>query len=305
MSFFSKIKQSFAKTSTKISEGLNNIFIKKKLDENSLEELEELLISTDLGAKISAQIIAEFSKSKFEKDIEIDEVKKFLSEKIANILKKYEATLEIDDAAQKPFVIEFVGVNGSGKTTSIGKFAKLLKQKNKKVMIAACDTFRAAAVEQLETWADRAGAIFFKGNEQQEPASVAYQAYEAALKDGVDVLLIDTAGRLQNKQGLMEELTKINRVLKKHNEELPDKTILILDAITGQNGLMQAEGFKDAVKIDGLIITKLDGTAKGGIAVAIAEKFALPIYAIGVGEGEDDLKNFDAQIFANSLVGVS
>ncbi|HCR86488.1 MAG TPA: signal recognition particle-docking protein FtsY [Alphaproteobacteria bacterium] len=305
MGFFNRIKQSFTKTSDKISEGLNNIFIKKKLDGASLEELEELLIAADIGVKISAQIIEEFSKKKFEKDVEVNEVKKFLAEKITDILKKYEAELQIPKDLQRPYVIEFVGVNGSGKTTTIGKFASSLVAQNNKVMIAACDTFRAAAEAQLEHWAGKAGALFFKGVEKQDPASVAYQAYEKAKAENVNVLLIDTAGRLQNKQGLMEELAKISRTLKKHDAELPDKTILIIDAITGQNGLLQAEVFKEFTKIDGLIITKLDGTAKGGIAVAIAEKFNLPIFAVGVGEGVDDLKTFTAENFANSLIGIN
>lgn len=304
MNFLSKIKQSFTKTSDKISQGLENIFVKKKLSETSLDELEELLISADLGAKVSSQIIEEFSKKKFDKDVDVTEVKKFLAEKIAEKLKKFESSLDIAGQNIKPYVVAFVGVNGSGKTTTIGKFAAAIGSEGKKVVMAACDTFRAAAVQQLEVWANRAGVDFFSGAEKQDPASVAFQAYEFAKNNDYDVLLIDTAGRLQNKQGLMEELGKISRVLKKQDESLPHKTILILDAITGQNGLLQAEAFKQFVNIDGLIITKLDGTAKGGIAVAIAEKFNLPIFAIGVGEGMEDLKVFNADEFAKGLVGL-
>jgi fused signal recognition particle receptor len=303
MSFFGKIKEKLTKTSSKITEGIGSIFTKRKLDEKMLEEFEELLIQTDMGVSIAGKIIAEFSRQKFDKNIDVEEAKKFLSTEITSILKKYEAELKIPENLESPYVLQFVGVNGSGKTTTIGKFALSLKNDGKKVLIVACDTFRAAAVEQLQKWAENSGAGFFKGVENQDPASVAYQGYEMALREKYDVVLIDTAGRLQNKTGLMEELAKISRVLKKHDETLPHKTILIIDGITGQNGLQQAKIFKEFVTIDGLIITKLDGTAKGGIAIAIAESFNLPIFAVGVGEKNTDLKQFSAEEFANSLVG--
>ena len=304
MNFFEKITSSLSRSSDKITEGLNNIFIKKKLDEKALEELEELLISTDMGVTLSTKIIAELAKKKFDKEIEIDEVKKFLSNRISTLLKKHEKTFKIPANNNRPYIIQFVGVNGSGKTTTIGKIAKKFKSQGKKVMIVACDTFRAAAVEQLETWAKRAEVDLFKGKEKQDPASVAYQAYEKAAREGFEIVIVDTAGRLQNKVGLMEELAKITRVLKKHDESLPDKTILIIDGVTGQNGLQQAKLFKEFTDISGIIITKLDGTAKGGIAVSIAENFNLPIYAVGVGEKDDDLKEFNAKNFVDSLLGL-
>lgn len=303
MSFFSKIKSSLGKTTDKISGSISSIFTKKKLDDAALEELEEVLIASDIGPKVAAEIIAELAKDKFDKEVEATEVKEFLAQKIATKLEKYQGDFNISEE-QKPYVIEFVGVNGSGKTTSIGKIANKFKQQGKKVLIVACDTFRAAAVEQLEAWAKRVEVELFKGQEKQDPASVAYQGYEKAKKEGFDIVIIDTAGRLQNKAGLMEELAKISRVLKKHDDTLPHKTVLVIDGITGQNGLQQAKVFKDFVNIDGIIITKLDGTAKGGIALAIAENFELPIYAIGIGEKQDDLKEFEAESFARNLVGL-
>lgn len=303
MNFFSKIKSGFGKTTEKISGGISSIFTKKKLDDSSLEELEELLITSDIGPKTASEIINELAKDKFDKEVEASEVKDFLAQKIATKLEGYQGNFNIS-GQNKPYVIQFVGVNGSGKTTTIGKIANKFKQQGKKVLIIACDTFRAAAVEQLEAWAERANVEIFKGAERQDPASVAYQGYEKAKNENFDIVIIDTAGRLQNKAGLMEELAKISRVLKKHDDSLPHKTVLVIDGITGQNGLQQAKIFKEFVNITGVIITKLDGTAKGGIAVAIAESFQLPIYAIGIGEKQDDLKEFEAEAFARNLVGI-
>jgi fused signal recognition particle receptor len=302
MSFLSKLKSGLSKTSSKISGGLKQVFLMKKLDEETLETLEETLISCDMGPQVAAKIVAEFSKTKFGKEVAEDEIKKSLSFEIAKILSPH--TKKIDITSAKPFVILMVGVNGNGKTTTIGKLASQFKAEKKKVAIAACDTFRAAAVEQLKVWADRTSSVFISGAENSDPASVAFKAYEQAVKEKIDVLLIDTAGRLQNKTELMDELAKINRVLTKQNENIPHETIIVLDSTTGQNAYSQVEAFKNYVKLSGLIITKLDGTAKAGVVVGLADKFKLPIFAIGIGEGVDDLKDFSAEDFANNLVGL-
>lgn len=303
MSFFKRLKEGLSKSSNKISTGISDIFTKKKLDQETLDELEELLITSDIGPKTSAEIIENFAKGRFGKDISDEEVKQALSEEIEKILAPYTKKLE-PETDIKPFTIMFVGVNGTGKTTTIGKLGLRYNNEGKNITIAACDTFRAAAVEQLETWANRSGARFFKGENQADPASVAYRAFENAKNNNSDIVMIDTAGRLQNKSGLMEELAKISRVLKKHGEELPHETILVLDATTGQNAISQAETFKEVANITGIIITKLDGSAKGGIIVAIADKLKLPIYAVGVGESIEDLKEFNAKDFADALVGI-
>jgi fused signal recognition particle receptor len=303
MSWFQKLKTGLLKSSSKITSGIEGIFTKRKIDAATLDELEELLISADLGPHTSAKIITEFAKNRVGKDADINEIKQFLSEQIQNILAPVAKKLEVSDS-KKPFVILVVGVNGNGKTTTIGKLASQFKEQGKKVVIAACDTFRAAAVEQLDVWAERAQAEIIKGAENSDAASVAFRAFEHAQKTNADILLIDTAGRLHNKKGLMDELAKISRVLKKIDEALPHETILVLDSTTGQNALAQVEAFKELAQISGLVVTKLDGTAKGGVVVALADKFKLPVYAIGVGEGIDDLKDFDASDFANNLVGL-
>ncbi len=294
-SFFSKAK---------ISSAFKQIFTHKKLDDLTIEELEEILLLSDMGSEVVGRLLKKFSERKFDKKIADEAIKNFLAEEIAKILKPCEGKIVVDEA-HKPYVIVFNGVNGAGKTTTIGKIAANLSKQNKKVLIAACDTFRAAACAQLEVWAQRAGCEIVKPKfEGEDPASVAYTAMDFAKKNGFDVLLIDTAGRLQNKQNLMDELKKINTVIKKIDATAPHENLLILDAITGQNAKMQLEIFNQIVGITGLIITKLDGTAKGGIVVAIAEKFKKPIYAIGVGEKIEDLQEFDAGGFANNLLGV-
>ena len=303
MSFFKKLKQGLAKSSSKISEGINDIFVKKKLDDETLEELEDLLITSDLGPEASSEIITNFSKNKFGKEIDEKEIKESLAEEINKILEPKTKKLSMG-LSDKPQVLIFVGVNGTGKTTSIGKLSKQFKDEGKKVMIAACDTFRAAAIEQLQKWADRSEVDFFSSGENADPASVAYQAYEKALRDNTDILIIDTAGRLHNKKQLMDELAKIIRVLKKHDENFPNETILVLDATTGQNAVAQAEVFNDVTNLSGIIVTKLDGSAKGGVIVALAKKFDLPFYAVGVGEGIEDLKDFNSREFADALVGL-
>ncbi|MDA0901981.1 MAG: signal recognition particle-docking protein FtsY [Proteobacteria bacterium] len=309
MSFFkifskTKIKDQLVKSSSKISSGISQIFTQKKLDNDTLEELEDLLLISDIGVKGASEIINNFKSRKFGKEIAIEEVKEALAEEIAAILLPCQKTLEVKPEL-KPQVIIFNGVNGSGKTTTIGKMAQSLSLSGKKVMIAACDTFRAAASDQLRVWAQRTNCPIVESERQGgDPASVAYRALNEAKNSDIDVLLIDTAGRLQNKKNLMEELKKINQVLKKLDETAPHENILVLDSTTGQNSKNQLEVFDEIVNITGLVITKLDGSAKGGMLVALTEQASKPIYAIGVGENIEDLQEFDAKSFANNLVGV-
>ncbi len=302
MSWLKKLKSGLSRSSSKITEGISGIVTRRKLDDEMLEELEELLIASDLGVATSAKIIAEFSKNRFNKEISSEEVKLALAEEISKVIEPVALKLEPDTS---PFAIMMVGVNGNGKTTTTGKLAQQFRDSGKKVMIAACDTFRAAAVEQVAVWGKRVGCPVITGQPNADPASVAYSALEQAREQGIDVLLIDTAGRLQNKSGLMEQLAKTSRVLQKLDENAPHETILVLDATTGQNAHSQVEAFKEMVDISGIIVTKLDGTAKGGVVVALAEKFALPIYAIGVGEAIDDLHHFSATDFSRNLMGVN
>ncbi len=278
------------------------IVTKRKLDEAMLEALEELLISSDMGVNVASEVTAALAKDRFDKEVSAEEVREVLAEKIAAILATSAQPLTLSNAS--PHVVLVVGVNGNGKTTTLGKLAQQYKSEGKKVMMAACDTFRAAAVEQLSEWGNRVGVEVISGPAQSDPGSVAYKALEEAKKKNIDVLLIDSAGRLQNKEGLMEELAKIIRVMKKLDEHAPHHTVLVLDATTGQNAHSQVQVFKEKVNISGLIVTKLDGTAKGGVVVALAKKFGLPIYAVGVGEGVEDLKPFAAADFARSLMGL-
>lgn len=301
-SWFSRLKDGLSKTSSQLNDGIASIFTKRKLDDDAVEELEELLIRADLGAKASARIVADFAKGRFNKEISPEEVKSELASRIAATLKPVAIPVDID-AKAKPHVMVVVGVNGNGKTTTIGKMAHLLRQGGWSVMMAAGDTFRAAAVEQLQVWGERTGCEVVTGAEQADPASVVYQAYEKAQKAGMDVLLVDTAGRLHNKGNLMAELQKIFKVIKKHNPDAPHSVLQVLDATTGQNALAQVDAFKSMVDVTGLVVTKLDGTAKGGVVVALAEKFHLPIHAIGIGEGVSDLRNFKAEDFAKNLLG--
>ena len=301
MGIFSKLKASLTKTSTNISEGIDHIFYKKKLDKEALIELEETLIMADMGAATSATIIEKFSSEKFAEEEKPENIKERLAEIISEEIKEAEQEFKIEGA--KPFVIIFVGVNGSGKTTSLGKLAMQLKKKGK-VAIAACDTFRAAATGQLKTWAERSGADFISGADNQDPASVAFEAFEKARNTGIDFLLIDTAGRLQNKTALMEEHSKINRVIGKVDAAAPHLTILVLDATTGQNAKLQAQEFSKIANINSLIITKLDGSAKAGVVVDIARNFKIPIHFIGTGEGIEDLETFSAKDFARNIVGL-
>jgi fused signal recognition particle receptor len=297
MSWFKKLTSGLSKTSSGISTGISDIFTKRKLDDEMLEELEELLITTDMGAATAAAIVAEFGKGRFDKEIDDVEVKTALAEQIAARLAPVAQPLEL---VSKPCVILVVGVNGNGKTTTIGKLAAQFQAAGESVTLVACDTFRAAAVEQLQVWGQRNGCVVITGAPGADAASVAYQALEQAK---TSVVMIDTAGRLHNKANLMEELGKIVRVMKKVNPDAPHAVIQVLDATTGQNAIAQVEAFKQLVDVSGLVVTKLDGTAKAGIVVALADKFKLPVHAIGVGEGIDDLQAFDATQFAEALVG--
>ncbi len=301
MSWLQKLKQGLSKTSSKISENLATVFVKKKLDQETLDELEELLIASDLGVHTSHHIITQLAKHKFDKEVTTDEIKADLAKIIAEILQPANKSINITN---KPHVILVCGVNGNGKTTTIGKLAAKFAKEGHKITMAACDTFRAAAIGQLKVWADRAQAEFISGPENSDPASIAFKAIEAAKENGSDIVLIDTAGRLHNKTNLMEELSKIVRIIKKHDTEAPHETILVIDATTGQNAIAQLETFHKFINITGLIITKLDGTAKAGIVVSLVQKFNIPVYAIGIGEHLDDLNEFDPDDFAKGLLGL-
>lgn len=302
ISIFSKLKQSLSKTSNKISEGVDKIFYKKKLDKETLEELEELLITSDMGALVATKIIEDLKSIKFDKEVDSSVIKETLAKLIRQLLLKSEIPFTLNE--NKLNVILVCGVNGAGKTTTIGKLASIYQAQGKKVAIAACDTFRAAAVNQLKEWANRTQALFVTGEESADPASVAYLAMQESIKQNIDILFIDTAGRLHNKKNLMDELTKIIKVIKKADENAPAHSILVIDAVTGQNVYNQVEQFNSSANLTGLIVTKLDGSAKAGVIIGIVQKFSLPIYFIGIGEQIDDLKVFDHNDFANSLVGL-
>lgn len=303
--WLSRLTTGLSKSSGKITQGLSDILTKKKLDQEMLDELEDLLITADLGPKTAHRIVAEFAQGRFGKDISAEEVKLALAGSVSAILEPVAKPLEIKKPEGGPFVILVCGVNGAGKTTTIGKLAHdFVMHQRKSVMLAAGDTFRAAAIEQLKVWAERVHVPILAKDIGADAAAVAFEAYEQAKKDGRDVLMIDTAGRLQNKQNLMAELEKIIRVLKKQDESIPHAVLLVLDATTGQNAFSQVEAFQKMVNVSGLIVTKLDGTAKGGVLVGLADQFGLPVHAIGVGEKIEDLSPFSAKDFANSLVGL-
>lgn len=303
--FFQKLGLGLKKSSTKITTGISDIFTKKKVDNQTLEELEELLISADLGVKASSKIIQAFAKRRLDKDIRDAEIKQELAEDIEQILTPCQQLLEIDQS-KKPFVILMVGVNGAGKTTTIGKLAARFQSSPKfgKISLIAGDTFRAAAVEQLQIWGERNKIRVYSGKPGCDAAGLCYDGLNEAEKQGDDIVFIDTAGRLQNKANLMEELKKIVRVIKKQNPDAPHATLLTIDATTGQNALSQVQAFKEMVNVSGLVVTKLDGSAKGGIMVAIAEESPTPIHYIGIGEGIDDLDEFNAHDFAQNLMGL-
>lgn len=301
--FFSRLKSGLSRSKSALSDGIASIFNKRKLDDDTLDELEDLLITSDIGVEVAAAVADQLRQTRYNKEITADEVRAALAEEVAKILEPVAHPLTVDPA-HKPHVILIVGVNGTGKTTTIGKLAQQLRAEGKTVMLAAGDTFRAAAIEQLQIWGARTNCPVISGKVGADAAGLAFDALEHARADGIDVLLIDTAGRLQNKANLMAELEKVVRVVRKLDPEAPHSTLLVLDATTGQNALNQVEVFQDVADVSGLVMTKLDGTARGGILVAIAQRFGLPIHAIGVGEGVDDMQPFKAESFARALADV-
>ena len=301
---FARLKAGLTRSAQTLTQGITRVFTRKRLDQAALDELEELLIGADMGAKVAADVVAEIKRTKFNADVTEEEIKGSLAEEVSKILRRVSKPLVIRPEL-KPHVILVAGVNGSGKTTTIGKLAQKYRAEGLKVMMAAGDTFRAAAIEQLKVWGERTGAPVIAKEIGADAAGLAFEAFEKARAGGFDVLLVDTAGRLQNKAGLMAELEKMVRVIKKLDPDAPHSALLVLDATTGQNAVAQAEVFRDTARITGLVMTKLDGTARGGILVSIAEKFDLPVHYVGVGEGADDLQPFDAENFARALVGLA
>jgi fused signal recognition particle receptor len=301
--WLSRLTRGLSRSSEKISSGITGIFTRRALDGETLEELEELLIAADLGPAPAARIAAKLGSHRFERDASPEEIKQALAGIIAPMLEPVAKPLDVA-SVHKPHVVLVVGVNGSGKTTTIAKLANLLMKGGAKVTLAAGDTFRAAAVEQLKIWGERAGCPVVARDHGADAAGVAFEAVEQAQRMGHDVVLIDTAGRLQNQANLMAELEKISRVLKKLDPEAPHSTILVLDATVGQNAFSQVEVFQKAANVTGLVVTKLDGSARGGVMIGLAEKFGLPVHAIGVGEGIDDLRPFTADSYARLLVGL-
>lgn len=290
------------KSSAKLADSFTSVFTKEKLDAAAVEQLEEALIASDMGAAAAARIASALAEQRFSKENAQSEARAALAAEVARILKPREAHLDLTQGP-KPRIVLVIGVNGSGKTTTIGKIAHNLTNAGAKVVIGAADTFRAAAIEQLKVWADRAHASFVSSTQGADAAGVAFETVKRAKEENADVALIDTAGRLQNKSELMAELAKIIRVMRKLDEDAPHETLLVLDATVGQNALSQVESFRSVTEITGLVMTKLDGTAKGGVLVALAQRHAVPIHFVGVGEKAQDLKPFDADAFARALVG--
>jgi fused signal recognition particle receptor len=302
-SWLSRLRAGLSKSTRRVSESITGLFTKKKLDQSTLDQLEDALIEADLGVNVASRLVEHLGRERFGREVTDEEVRSAFADDIAEILQPVATHLAIDPA-RKPHVVLVVGVNGSGKTTTIAKLAHLFKSEGRKVMLAAGDTFRAAAVEQLKVWGDRAGVPVIAKEAGADAAGLAYEALDKARADQCDVLLVDTAGRLHNKTNLMEELAKIVRVMRKLDAEAPHSCLLVLDATTGQNAHAQVETFKNLSPVDALVLTKLDGSAKGGVLVALAEKFRLPVVAIGVGEGIDDLQPFEARAFARGLMGL-
>lgn len=302
MGFFDKLKSGLGKTRNSFNEKINNVFSNfRKVDEELLDELEEILIMSDIGVETSTEIIGKLrERIKLEKLQDEESVKIALKQEMQKILDKEENSLKLET---KPSVILVVGVNGVGKTTSIGKIAKNLKKEGKKVVVAAADTFRAAAVEQLEIWANRAGVDIVKKQEGADPASVIYDAIKIVKEKEADVLICDTAGRLHNKKYLMDELLKIGKVIEKELPEASKETLMVIDATTGQNAILQVKAFKETVPITGLVLTKLDGTAKGGVVIGIVNENSIPVKFVGVGEKIDDMEIFKSQEFVDAIIG--
>ncbi|MBA4222929.1 MAG: signal recognition particle-docking protein FtsY [Methylobacterium sp.] len=302
-SWWRRLRDGLSRTSSALTTGISDLFTKRKLDAGTLEDLEDILIQADLGLATSARIAKAVGEGRYDKQIEPEEVKAILAREVEAILTPVAMPLVID-ATKEPFVILMVGVNGSGKTTTIGKLAAKFRAEGKSVMLAAGDTFRAAAIEQLKVWGERTGAQVVAGQQGADSAGLAFEALQKAKAEGTDVLLIDTAGRLQNKTGLMDELAKVVRVIRKLDPQTPHAALLVLDATVGQNAVSQVEAFRVTAGVTGLVMTKLDGTARGGILVALAAQFGLPVHFIGVGESVDDLEPFSARDFARAVAGL-
>jgi len=303
--WFQRLTNGLSRSSKQMGDQIAQVFtVKEPLDQAKLDELEEMLIEADLGPHSAARIAERFAAEKFGKDVDEDEIRESLARLVGDELADRQG--EFDPlSGPRPYIVLFIGVNGSGKTTTLGKIASDLKSRGAKVLVVAGDTFRAAAVEQLKVWAERSGADFMSRPTGSDAAGLAYDAVERARAEGYDVVLIDTAGRLQNKQGLMDELLKIIRVVKKVDPEAPHETLLVLDATVGRNALAQENIFGNQIGVSGIVMTKLDGTARGGVLVPVAQASDSPIKLVGVGEGIDDLQPFDARAFARSLVGLA
>jgi fused signal recognition particle receptor len=298
--WLSRLTSGLAKTSSRLTDSITSVFTKRKLDSETLGELEDVLIQADLGVETATRITSALAKNRLDKTITTEEVRAVLAAEVEKVLTPVAKPLEID-ATRAPHVIMVVGVNGGGKTTTIGKLASIYRAEGRSVVLAAGDTFRAAAIDQLKVWGERTGASVIARTVGSDASGLAYDALQQAREQNADVLIVDTAGRLQNKQALMDELEKVIRVMRKIDATAPHDVILVLDATTGQNALNQVEVFRDRAGVTGLVMTKLDGTARGGILVAIAAKYGLPVHAIGVGEGVDDLQSFDAAEFARAI----
>lgn len=296
--FFSRLKQGLSRSSAR----LNAVFVKRQLDDETLEELEDELIAADLGPAVAGRIIEQFREKSFGENITPEEIRQTLAAEISRVLEPVAQPFELD-SSKKPHVVLVVGVNGVGKTTTIGKIAHQYHQQGKSVMMVAGDTFRAAAVEQLQIWGERTSSPVIAGKPGGDAAGLAYDGLKRATEEKADLLLVDTAGRLHNRQALMDELAKIIRVMQKFDPSAPHSVLLVLDATTGQNAIEQVRVFRDLVNVSGLVVTKLDGSARGGIVVALAEQFKLPVHLVGVGEQAEDLRPFSAEDYARGLVG--
>jgi fused signal recognition particle receptor len=302
-SWWRRLSDGLKRTSSSLGTAVADLVTKRKLDLAMLDDIEDVLLRADLGSEVAGRISAAVGEGRYDKAISADEVKAVVATEVEKVLARVAKPLTID-GAKKPFVVLVIGVNGSGKTTTIGKLASRFRAEGRKVMLAAGDTFRAAAIEQLKIWGERTGAPVIARGHGADAAGLAFDALAAAKADGIDVLLIDTAGRLQNKAELMNELEKVVRVMKKVDAEAPHAVLLVLDATVGQNALSQVDAFLKTAGVTGLVMTKLDGTARGGILVALSEKFGLPVHFIGVGEGVDDLAPFTAKDFAQAIAGI-
>ena len=303
MSWLKKLTSGLSKTSAKVTASLSSLLGRPAIEAASIEEVEDALIAADLGTRVAARLAEGVRKHKFDGEVTAEALAAALADGITDILEPVAVPLRIDPS-RSPHVVLLVGVNGSGKTTTAGKLAQQWRGEGRSVMLAAGDTFRAAAIEQLKVWGERTGTEVVAGEQGGDAAALAYQAMEMAKEKGIDVLIIDTAGRLQNRSELMDELGKIVRVIRKLDETAPHDSVIVLDGTVGQNALSQVGAFREVADVSGLIVTKLDGSAKGGVVITLAESFGLPVHAVGVGEGADDLQPFEARDFANALAGV-